>query len=55
MKTTTPIKKTMQAIMVTVLIVSSVIITKNIIHHIKYLYSLQPAGMGLSCFLNMMQ
>ncbi len=52
---TIQIKKAMQVITVTAIIISSFVITKNIINNVKYLYSLQPAGIGLSCFYDMMQ
>jgi len=48
-------KNALQIIMITALIVTTVIITKNIIHNVKYLYGLESAGSGMTCFFDMIQ
>lgn len=48
-------KKAMYALMVAVLIIATVVITKNIIHNIKYLYGLESSGSGTRCFFDLIQ
>jgi hypothetical protein len=54
MKTTT-LKSVFHIIMITALIITILIITKNIIHNVKYLYGLEPSGSGMICFFDMIQ
>ncbi len=54
MKTIT-LKHVLQIVMISALILTTVIITKNIIHNVKYLYGLQPVGSGMTCFFDMIQ
>jgi len=54
MKTTT-LKTTFHIIMVCALIVATVVITKNLIRNVKYLYGLEPSGSGMACFFDMIQ
>lgn len=55
MKTTISLKKTTQIIIVAAIIVSSVIIARNMVKDVKYEYSMLPAGSGKACFYDMMQ
>lgn len=55
MKTTISLKKAMQIIIVAAIIVSSVIIAKNIVKDVKHEYSMLPAGSGKACFYDMIQ
>lgn len=52
---TIQLKKAMYALIVTTLIVATVVITKNIIHNIKYLYGLESSGSGTAFFFDMIQ
>lgn len=52
MKTTT-LKFVSHIIMITALIITIVIITKNLIHNVKHLYSLEIPGSGTVCFFDM--
>ena len=54
MKTIT-LKHVLQIVMISALILTTVIISKNIIHNVKYLYGLQPVGSGMTCFFDMIQ
>lgn len=54
MKTTT-LKTTLNILLVCALIISTVIITRNLIHNIKYLYGLESTGKGTVCFFDMIQ
>lgn len=55
MKTTINIKKAFQLIIVATLIVSSVIITRNMIRNVKQQYSMLPAGSGKAFFYGIIQ
>ncbi len=55
MKTTIQIKKTGQAILVIAVIISSVLVAKNIAKHVKHEYTMLPAGSGKACFYDMMR
>lgn len=55
MKTTIQIKKTVQIIIVTAVIISSVLIAKNIMKNVKHEYSMLPAGSGKACFYDLIQ
>lgn len=55
MKTIIHFKKALQVIMVCTTIVASVIITRNIVKNIKYLYGMEAAGSGTTCFFDMIQ
>jgi hypothetical protein len=55
MKTTIRIKKALQLIMVGTIIIASVVTTKNIVKNIKYLYGLEAAGSGTTCFFDLIQ
>lgn len=55
MKTTISLKKTIQTIIVIALIISSVLLAKNIVKNIKHEYSMLPAGSGKACFYDLMQ
>jgi len=52
---TTSLKTIFHIIMVCALIVTTVVITKNIIYNVKYLYGLEPAGSGMTCFFDIIQ
>jgi len=52
---TIQLKKAMYALIVAILIVATVVITKNVIHNIKYLYGLESSGKGTACFFDMIQ
>lgn len=54
MKTTT-LKTTFHIIMVCALIIATVVITKNLIHNVKYLYGIESSGKGTVCFFDMIQ
>lgn len=55
MKTSINLKRIAHAIIVVTVIVSSVVITKNIVRNIKHLYGLEAAGNGVACFFDMIQ
>lgn len=55
MKTTISFKKTVQTIIVISVIISSVLIAKNIVKNVKHEYSMLPAGSGKACFYDLMQ
>lgn len=55
MKSTISLKKTVQIILVTAIILSSVIIAKNIVKNVKHEYSMLPAGSGKACFYDMIK
>lgn len=55
MKTTISLKKTVQVILVTAIIISSILIAKTIVRDVKHEYSMLPAGSGKACFYDMMQ
>lgn len=55
MKTSTQLKKTIQAILVIAVISSSVLVAKSIVKNVKHEYSMLPAGSGKACFYDMMQ
>lgn len=48
-------KTIIHIIMVCAIIITTVVITKNIIHNVKYLYGLEPSGSGMICFFDMIQ
>jgi hypothetical protein len=52
---TTPFKKVFHVFIVSMVILISTIVTKNVIFKIKLLYSLESAGNGISCFFDMIQ
>jgi hypothetical protein len=52
---TTPFKKVFHVFIVSMVILISTIVTKNVIFKIKHLYSLESAGNGISCFFDMIQ
>jgi hypothetical protein len=54
MKTST-LKNAVQVLMVSALIITSTLITKNIIKNIKHLYGIESAGSGMTCFFDMIQ
>ena len=54
MKTST-IKKVFQVVIVCTVILTSTIITKNMINNIKHLYGLESAGNGITCFFDILQ
>lgn len=55
MKTTISLKKTVQVIVITAIIVSSALIAKQMIKDVKHEYSMLPAGSGKACFYDLMQ
>lgn len=55
MKTTIQIKKTAQLILVAAIIISSVVIAKNMVKNVKHEYTMLPAGSGKACFYDMVQ
>lgn len=55
MKSKISLKKTVQIILVTAIILSSVIIARNMVKNVKHEYSVLPAGSGKACFYDMMQ
>lgn len=55
MKSMISLKKTVQIILVSAIILSSVVIARNIVKHVKHEYSMLPAGSGKACFYEMMQ
>jgi hypothetical protein len=55
MKTSINLKRVLHAIIVVTVIISSVVITKNIVRNIKHLYGLEAAGKGVTCFFDMIQ
>ncbi len=52
---TTSVNRAFQITMVCALIITSTIITKNIIHNIKHLYGLEENGKAITCFFDMIQ
>lgn len=54
MKTST-FKKVFHVAIVCTVILTSTIITKNLIKNIKHLYGLESAGNGVTCFFDMIQ
>lgn len=52
---TTPFKKVFHVFIISIVILTSTIVTKNVILKIKHLYSLESAGNGISCFFDMIQ
>lgn len=52
---TIKLKNAIEILMITALIVITVVITKNIVHNVKYLYGLEPSGSGMICFFDMIQ
>jgi hypothetical protein len=52
---TIAIKKAIHITMICAVIIATVVITKNIIHNIKYLYGLESTGSGMTCFFDMIQ
>lgn len=49
------LKKIIHIAMVSSVIIASIMITKNSIHNVKYLYGLEPTGSGVTCFFDMIQ
>lgn len=54
MKTTT-LKKGFHIIMISAFIITSIVITKNVIGNIKHLYGLETNGKAITCFFDMIQ
>ncbi|MBI3519765.1 MAG: hypothetical protein HY062_10465 [Bacteroidetes bacterium] len=54
MKTRT-LKNVLHITLVCTVIIASILITKSIIHNVKYLYGLEPAGSGTTCFFDFIQ
>lgn len=54
MKTTT-LKKAFHFIMVSAVVITSILITRNVIENIKHLYGLEPDGKCITCFFDMIQ
>lgn len=55
MKSMISLKKTVQIILVSAIILSSAVIARNMVKHVKHKYSMLPAGSGKACFYEMMQ
>ncbi len=55
MKTSTKIKRAMHVLLVSTLIITSVIMTRNTVRNIKYMYGQEPGGKGFTCFFDMIQ
>jgi hypothetical protein len=52
---TIKLKNALQVLMICALIITTVIITKNIIHNVKHLYGLESSGSGMTCFFDMIR
>lgn len=55
MKSSINLKRIVHVTVVTTLLIASVVITKNIVKNVKYLYGLEAAGSGTACFFDMIQ
>ena len=49
------LKNALQVLMISALITTTIIISKNIIHNVKYLYGIETVGSGMTCFFDMIQ
>jgi hypothetical protein len=54
MKTTT-LKTGFHIVMISAFIITSIIVTKNVIQNIKHLYGLEANGKAITCFFDMIQ
>lgn len=55
MKATIHIKKTVQVLIATAIILMAVISIKRIASTVKHHYAMQPAGSGMTCFYDVIQ
>lgn len=52
---TISLKSTFQIVMICALIITTVVLTKNLIHNVKHLYGIELSGKGTTCFFDMIQ
>lgn len=49
---TTILKRSFNITMVCIIIITTIVIIENMMHHVNYLYSVQPIGSGTTCFFD---
>lgn len=55
MKSIISLRKTVQLLIVAVIIISSAVIAKTVVKNVKHEYSMLPAGSGKACFYEIFQ